>query len=63
MAFARISALTDLLRANGSSDDATRLAARLLLADLGMVSAWFRGEANEAASALARVLDGATLSD
>ena len=63
LAFARISALTELLRSHGPSDDAARLAERLLLADLGLVSAWFRGQANETAVALARVLEGAPLTD
>ena len=63
LAFARIGALTELLRTGHSSDDATRLAARLLLADLGLVSAWFRGQANERAGALARVVDGAPVKE
>jgi hypothetical protein len=56
---ARITALTELLERDGVSHDTRRVATRLLLADLGVVSAWFRAQANEAASALSRVLDGA----
>jgi hypothetical protein len=63
LAFVRIAALTELLRSADSSDDAARLAGRLLLADLGLVSAWFRGQANETARALARVLDDAAVGD
>ena len=56
LALARIKALTELLRAGEPGDDA-RVAERLLLADLGLVSAWLRGQANETAAALAHVLD------
>jgi hypothetical protein len=62
LAFARISALTELVRRRVSSDEATmRLAQRMLLADLGLVSASFRGEANEHAGALAGVLSDAAV--
>jgi hypothetical protein len=55
---ARITALTDLVRSSDPvADDASRLAIRLLLVDLGVLSAWLRGEANEKAAALGRVLD------
>ncbi len=58
LALARISALTELLR-TGEPAEGARVAERLLLADLGLVSTWFRAQANETAAALARVLEGA----
>ena len=54
---ARIASLTDALR-GAPSDETSRLAARLLLADLSSVAAQFRGRANDIAGALARALDG-----
>jgi hypothetical protein len=61
LGLARISAFTDVLRVDAASDDATtRLTMRLLLADLGLISAWLRAEANESAAALTRVLHGAS---
>jgi hypothetical protein len=64
LAFARISALSEAVGGGDApADDAVRLAMRLLLMDLGFVSAWFRGEASEKASALARVLDRAPIND
>lgn len=54
---ARIASLTDALR-GAPSDETSRLAARLLLADLGLVAAQFRGRANDIAGALTRALDG-----
>jgi hypothetical protein len=60
LTFARIRVLTELVGRGGATDEATlRLAQRLLLADLGLVSASFRGAANEHAGALARVLSDA----
>lgn len=54
---ARIASLTEALR--GAQSDATsRPAARLLVADLGLVAAQFRGRANDIANALTRALDG-----
>ncbi len=55
-ALARIAALTDLLRRNAVFDDATRLAARLLLTDLAAVSAAFRAHANQFEQLLADAL-------
>lgn len=54
---ARIAALTDLLRADTVWSETTRLTARLLLADLGAVSAQFRATANEDAETLTRTID------
>ena len=54
---ARIASLTDAVR-GAPPDETSRLAARLLLADLGLVAAQFRGRANDTASALTRALDG-----
>ena len=57
LACARIAALTDLLRADTACTDTTRLTARLLLAELGAVSAQLRAQATESAAALTRALD------
>jgi hypothetical protein len=57
LACARIAALTELLRRDAAWSDASRLTARLLLADLGAVSAQFRAGANESAAALTQVTD------
>ena len=54
---ARIASLTEALR-GAQSDETSRLAARLLLAALGLVAAQFRGRANDTADALTRALDG-----
>ena len=60
----RISALTDALRAP-SSNDTARLASRILLDDLGLVSAQFRGTANTMHASLEAALTDlrAVLSD
>jgi len=57
LACARIAALTDLLRAGETWSDTTRVTARLLLTELGAVSAQFRATANEDAAALTQTLD------
>ena len=57
VAFARVAALTEILRNDEGWTDTSRLAARLLLADLGAISARFRAEASEAAALLARGLE------
>lgn len=57
LACARIAALTDLLRRDTAWDETSRLTARLLLADLGAVSAQFRAGANQSAAAVTQVLD------
>jgi hypothetical protein len=57
LACARIAALTDLLRRDAGWNEASRLTARLLLSDLGAVSAQFRAGANESSAALTQVLD------
>ena len=54
---ARIAALTDLLRADTAWTETTRLTARLLLVELGAVSAQFRAGATESADALTRAMD------
>lgn len=54
---ARIAALTDLLRTDTVWSETTRLTARLLLAELGAVSAQFRATANEDAETLTQTLD------
>ena len=54
---ARIALLTEALR-QVQPEHTARLAERLLLADLGLVAAQFRGRANDTASALTRALDG-----
>ena len=57
LACARIAALTDLLRADTGWSETTRLTARLLLVELGTVSAQFRAGATESADALGRAMD------
>ena len=57
LACARIAALTDLLRADTAWSETTRLTARLLLVELGAVSAQFRAGATESADALTRAMD------
>lgn len=52
---ARVSALTAAVRDAPAGDDA-RLAARLLLADIGLVLAHLRGQATELAAALDEAL-------
>jgi hypothetical protein len=54
---ARIASLTDVVR-SAESQEAFRLACRLLLADLALVAAQFRGRANELAEALDREIEG-----
>jgi hypothetical protein len=54
---ARIASLTDTLR-DTEANETTRLASRLLLSDLGLVSAHFRARANEIGEALTRALEG-----
>jgi len=54
---ARIASLTEALR-DTKSDETSRLAARLLVADLGLVAAQFRGRANDIAASLTRAIDG-----
>jgi hypothetical protein len=56
---ARIAALTEAVRGSGRSDVAT-LASRLLLDDLALVIAQFRGEANGIHASLSGALDGLT---
>ena len=53
----RIAELTGALRGAGS-DGTTRLAARLLVADLSLVAAHFRGRTNDIGVALTRALEG-----
>ncbi len=53
---ARISSLTDTLR-GAEWNDSSRAAARLLLADLAMVSAQFRGQATAISEKLAATLE------
>ena len=57
LACARIAALTDLLRADTAWTETTRLTVRLLLAELGAVSAQFRADATESAAALTGAMD------
>ena len=57
LACARIAALTELLRRDTAWDETSRLTARLLLTDLGAVSAQFRAGANQSNAALTQVLD------
>ena len=57
LACARIAALTDLLRAETAWSETTRLTARLLLVELGAVSAQFRAGATESAAALTGAMD------
>jgi hypothetical protein len=57
LACARIATLTDLLRADPAWSETSRLTARLLLVELGTVSAQFRARATESADALTRAID------
>ena len=57
LACARIAALTELLRAETIWSETTRITARLLLTELGAVSAQFRATANEDAGTLTQTLD------
>src|SRR3989442_12565581 len=52
LACARIAALTDLLRAETAWSETTRLTARLLLVELGTVSAQLQAGATESADGL-----------
>lgn len=54
---ARIGSLTETLRAT-TSDDAARLASRLLLSDVALVAAQFRGDANAISQSLSKALEG-----
>ena len=56
----RIASLTEILR-GGGTDASARTAARLLLADAAMVTAQFRGSANEVGERLAGVLEHVAL--
>lgn len=58
---ARIASLTDVLRGAAESSGTFRVAARLLLADLAMVAAQFRGNTNARGERLTRALDEARL--
>ena len=53
---ARIGALTEALR-DAASNDSTRLAARLLIADLALVAGQFRGSTNAMRASLSVTLD------
>lgn len=57
LACARIAALTELLRGDTAWTETTRLTARLLLAELGAVSAQFRAGATESAASLTAAMD------
>jgi hypothetical protein len=54
---ARIAALTEALR-NAPATDSARFGARLLLADLALVTAQFRGRTNAAHETLTRAIEG-----
>lgn len=54
---ARVAELTGALRGAGS-DGTTRLAARLLVADLGFVAAHLRGRTNDIGASLTRAIEG-----
>ncbi|MDA1183139.1 MAG: hypothetical protein O2930_00670 [Acidobacteria bacterium] len=54
---ARIASLTEALR-DAAEDDTARLASRMLLEDLALVVAQFRGRANELVDLLTRARDG-----
>jgi len=53
---ARIDSLTDALR-GAAADETARLASRMLIGDLGLVAAQFRGRANDLVAALTRARD------
>ncbi len=57
---ARIAALTETLR-GAESNESSRIAARLLLADVAMVAAQFRGNTNALGERLTRVLKNVRL--
>lgn len=57
---ARIASLTETLR-GAASDGSSRTAARLLLADLAMVAAQFRGNTNALGKQLTHVLENVRL--
>jgi len=54
---ARIASVTELLRRETDWTETTRVAARLLLADVGAASAYVRADANESAQSLTRTID------
>lgn len=54
---ARIGSLTDALRGSGW-DEASRVASRLLLSDLALVAAQFRGDANAISESLSKASEG-----
>ena len=56
---ARIGSLTEALR-NADRNETTRLASRLLLSDLALVAAQFRGSANAMSASLSHALEGLT---
>jgi len=53
---ARVASLTDALRTAPVTETA-QIASRILLADLGLIAAQFRGRANTTAASLDRALD------
>ncbi len=53
---ARIASLTEALR-GAAENETTQLASRILIGDLALVAAQFRGRANELSSALTRARD------
>ena len=57
LAAARIAAFTELLRDDPAWTETTRLTARLLLAELGAISAQFRAGATESAASLTAAID------
>jgi hypothetical protein len=58
---ARIASLTDALRGAPQSGDASQITARLLLADVAMVAAQFRGTTTSLNEQLLRALERARL--
>ena len=56
---ARVAALTGALRNGAQPDNQTSASMRLLLADLAMVTAQFRGHTNAVGEQLARALENA----
>jgi hypothetical protein len=53
---ARIASLTEVLR-GAAEDETAQLASRMLMSDLALVAAQFRGRANELVAALTRARD------
>lgn len=58
---ARIASLTEALRGSSDSSAAFRVTARLLLADVAMVTAQFRGNTNAIGERLTRAMENAQL--